>query len=240
MEFPNFISGPQFSEGNFVSFKFRDAELTLRLPVLPNNDDTIDKICVERDFSSGNTSSWNDCLANRIKELVVQNWNYMDDVTHDDVANCFMEIHVLEHRDIEDGDLRFLNGESYTKYFLQLFKEHHEPLDPETRPGWPSIENDFLVQRVAKPEIDGFQILLNLSYGTATHPTPVAFFSLGKNLSLKITFEFGSLHYSGRKNPYSNEMLHKFKAELFDEFLSFVNIEYSQDILALIAARSEG
>ncbi|HWV15665.1 MAG TPA: hypothetical protein VN030_09535 [Cellvibrio sp.] len=164
----------------------------------------------------------------------------MDDVTHDDVANCFMEVHVLEHRDIEDGDLRFLNGDSYIEYFLKLIKDDHEGAEPETRPGWPTVENDFLIRRVKKPDIDGFQVLLKRCYGPEMYPTPLAFFPLGKNLSLKITFEFCSLHYAGRKNPYSDEMLHKLKAELFDEFLSLVNIEYSQDILALIAARSEG
>lgn len=45
-----------------------------------------------------------------------------------------------------------------------------------------------------------------------------------------------SLHYAGRTNPYSNEVLKQFEKDLFEELLNHIKIEYSPALIAQIEA----
>ncbi|HRH75857.1 MAG TPA: hypothetical protein PK129_00795, partial [Cellvibrionaceae bacterium] len=65
-------------------------------------------------------------------------------------------------------------------------------------------------------------------------PKMMAYITLNKDLYLMISFSLDSLHYDNRKNPYSEELLHQFKIDLFDEFLSFIQVTYSGEVLNLV------
>jgi hypothetical protein len=75
---------------------------------------------------------------------------------------------------------------------------------------------------------------VQLDLSARKYPVPVAILPLGRRFYLNISFKFGSLHYRDRKNPYSDELLRNLSLELFDEFLSFIRIDYSPEFLAII------
>lgn len=232
MEFPGFITGPQFCDGDIVTFVFEDAELTLRLPVVAYDTDSIDEVGAVRDFTGAETWRWDECAGNRQKEIVLQSWKYEDDVTHDDIASVYMSVCVISHKDIDERGLYLLNSNDFESYWLQELADDY--LDtPETRDGWPSAINSFFCKTIDKPVLDGIQVQVDLGAG-AKYPVPTAYFSLGRRFSLRISFSFCSLHYSDRKNPYSDDLLHDWKADLFNDFLSYISIEYTPETVAMI------
>lgn len=235
MKFPGSLTGPQIADGDLVSFTFDDAELTLRLPVVIYGSDTIDRVCSTHDFRKAETWRWDDCVGYRIKELVVQKWTYEDTVSHDDIANCRMDINILSHRDTDDLGFYLLNSDQFYHYMLKLLTDEHRDGPAEIRANWPSEANDFFLQSIAKPVVNGLIFQTDIG-GGSKYPAPTAFFPLGRAMSLRIAFDFGSLHYSNRKNPYSDELLHQMKLEVFDEMLSFVQIDYTPETIKLVDA----
>jgi hypothetical protein len=235
MNFPGHITGPVFAEGDLVTFVFDEAELTLRAPKVPYNRDTIDRVNQQRDFRNTDTSDWNHfgdeghCTVS----LVTQNWNYEDQQSHDDIANVFLEVVALKHSDKEYESCFCLNSESFQKHFLDGIHDQFNESVQDERPYWPTKQNNFFAKTISRDLIDGLQAQIDLG-GGEKYPVPSAYFSLGRRYTLRIAFHFGSLHYSDRKNPYSEELLQQFKLDAFDDFLSHIRIEYTPEIIALI------
>jgi len=96
------------------------------------------------------------------------------------------------------------------------------------------VENSFFAKTIKGQVLDGLQAQVDLG-GGEKYPVPSAYFSLGRRYSLRIAFHFGPLHYfDDRKNPYSEELLHQFKLDVFDDFLSHIRIEYTPETIVLI------
>lgn len=235
MKLMDSLAGPRFSDGDLVTFVFDEAELTLRIPKVPYNRDTIDKVVYQKDFRNADTSGWDHfgdeghCTIT----LSVQSWNYEDQQSHDDIANVFLKIEVLKHSDNESEKLSGLNSHSFQKHFLDQIRNYFADADVDERPFWPTKKNNFFASTIKRDLIDGLQVQIDLG-GGEKYPVPCAYFSLGRRYTLRIAFHFGSLHYSDRKNPYSEELLHQFKLDAFDDFLSHIRIEYTPETVALI------
>jgi hypothetical protein len=240
MKFPGHITGPRFAEGDLISFTFDESELTLRSPKVPYNRDTIDRVCAQRDFRGADTSSWEQigdeghCLL----ELLVQTWNYEDEISHDDIAHTLLKIEVIKHSHDEIERCVCLNSESFKDYFFAVIKAHHEDSPAEGRPYWPSEQNNFFAKTIEGRFLDGLQAQVDAG-GGKKYPIPSAYFSLGRGYTLRIGFYFSSLHYPDRKNPYSEELLQQFKLDVFDDFLSHIRIEYTPETIALIQKLKE-
>lgn|SRR5690606_24516243 len=235
MIFPENITGPQFSVGDFVTYQFDDCELTLRLPVVPHNTDKVDDVSPRRDYRNVNTRDWRPLGEQgfTFTRLAVQKWKYECERTHDNIASCYMTVSVLKHT-LKDADSLFsLNSETFQEHHLQVIHADFSDYEQTKGDEWPSASNNFLAKTITRPVLDGLQVQLDLVDG-AEAPTLGALFSLGKEYTLNIEWSFSSLHYPDRQNPYSRELLHKMKFELFEEFLSFIDIEYSPETLALI------
>lgn len=233
MIFPKPIIGPTFSEGDIVSFSFADAELSLRLPVVYASDANIDRVCQQKDFRSVNTDNWSLLGDTRQQNLVTQRWVLEDDDTHLNIASCRLKITVSENSQDEIDSCYSLNTENFLRYNLDLCKQDLSQYDPETRPGWPAPENNFFAKSLDNNILNGFQMLLDLTSGSP-YPQLLAYIPLNKRFTLGITLFVNSLHYSDIKNPYSEELLHKLKLDLFNDLLSQVRVEYSGETLAMI------
>ena len=235
MNFPDHLTGPQFVGGDLVSFVFDESELTFRAPKVPYNTDTIDEICRERDFRNVDTTSWDHFgdEGHCSKELLMQTWNYEDLISHDNIAHVVLKIEVLKHSDSEFANCLTLNNLTFRDYFLASLKAHHANSPPNGRAYWPSEANNFFTKAIPRDVLDGLQAQVDLG-GGEKYPVPSAFFPLGRQYTLRISFNFGSLHYSDRKNPYSEELLQQFKLDAFDDFLSHIRIEYTPETIALI------
>lgn len=235
MIFPANITGPQFSDGDFVTYRFDDCELTLRLPVIPHNTDKVDDVSPRRDYRGVDTSDWSPLGQQgfTFSELAVQKWKYECEKTHDNIASCYMTISVLKHTQEEAKSLFSLHSDSFRDHHLQVISADFNEYEQKKGGSWPSADNSFLARTISRPILDGLQVQLDLVDGSEA-PALVALLSLGREFTLSIEWDFGSLHYPDRQNPYSKELLHKMKFELFDEFLSFIDIEYSPETLALI------
>lgn len=236
MRFPGQLTGPVFSDGDLVTFVFDDAQLTLRVPKIPYNRDSVDRVNRRRDFRNPDTSNWDHFgdEGHCIESLVTQNWNYEDQQSHDDIANVFLKIVVLKHSDKEYESCLCLNSKSFADHFLKDIYSAYSDSTQDERPYWPTKQNNFFAKVIKRDLIDGLQVQIDLG-GGEKRPVPSAYFSLGRRYSLRIAFHFGSLHYfDDRKNPYSEEFLHQFKLDAFDDFLSHIRIEYTPETIALI------
>jgi len=240
MKFPENLIGPQFCEGDLVTFVFDEAELTLRLPRVPYNTDSFDKVNPQKDFRNADTSAWEHFgdEGHCTTSLSLQDWKYEDSISHDNIVYCMLTIDVLKHSDKEAESCFALRSESFAHHILTGMHEDFGDSLQDDKPHWPTKHNNFFAKPVKRSLINGLQVQLNLNT-SKPYPVPCAYFSLGRRYSLQIIFRFDSLHYPDRENPYSDELLHKFKLELFDDFLSHLRIEYTPKTIALIEKLKE-
>ncbi len=245
MILPESISGPEFKDGDIVSFTFEDAELTMRLPIIPDDPGEHNTVSSQTDFRNVDTTNWSHYgdEGNCSKKIIVQSWNYTDyDGSHNRlfVALSFLKICILKNSQAETDSLLNLNSKTFTAHYTQSL---HDPDDdePENRPDWPTLSNNYFAKTVKKEVLDGLQAQLD-SGSCDEFPTLMAFFPLNKQFSLQIAFDFGSYHYFGEsapKNPYSYEFWRALGLELFDDLLSYVHIEYSPEARAIIKELAE-
>jgi hypothetical protein len=235
--FPENIIGPKFSEGDIVTYTFDDAKLAMRLPVIPHNTDTIDRVSSIRDLRNIDTSDWTHygdegyCY----EKVVVQDWKYEDMVTHDDIAYCLMTVTLQKHSESEAATLFGLNSKSFREQQLQWFSEDHNPNEHEGDPAWPCPENDFFAKTIEMDLVNGLLVQIETVIGGGPqYPDLYALLSLGKHFAMGIKFSLQSLHYSDRTNPFSDELLESFKLKLFDDFLSYIRIDYNDETTAII------
>ena len=235
MNFPEFIVGPTFSEGDILNFVFDDADVTLRIPKIHRNDRTIDRIIGQTDFRKTDTQSWSSFgdEGHCYLSLAAQDWKYEDEVTHDNIAYVFFEISVLKHSKAETESLYSLNASSFQDAFLREIYEDYADVKTDPRPYWPTQENNFFCKPIAREILDGFQVKADVIEGTH-YPTTIAFFSLGREYTLRFNLRLSSLHYPDRKNPYSDELLQAMKDDLVEDLLSHVQVDYNAETLALI------
>lgn len=234
MIFPEFINGPQFQDGDLVTFGFDDAEVTLRLPNVPYNRDTTNNVCPQRDFRQVDVSDWQKTdVGNAVKLLVSQSWKYEDAITHDDIAHCFLKIIIGEIA--EDGQKRqcCLNSLLFKEWIINTCVGENTPEVLAGNLSRPSVENHFLAKPVPRDTVDWVSMQRYLQ-GEDSPPSPVAYIPVNKRFRMNVSFTFNSIHYSDRKNPYSEELLHQLKLDLFDEFISFIHVDYSGATLEII------
>ena len=237
MIYPGTLTGPQFSESDLVDFIFDGAELTLPVPRLPNYERPINELSVIRDFRNIDTRHWDtDSFGNPIMRLVRQKWLFEDSVTLDDIALCDFEVGIMEILNDTELPPAKLNKSAYKKMVLNAMADvlAYEGDDHADDASWPKISNEFNYQCISRPHLDGLQIQMAAVEGRK--PSPYGFIPVDKRFVLSIYFAMGTLHYSNRKNPYSNELIRKLEFDLFDEYLQSINLRYSDETIKLIKA----
>lgn len=234
MIYPDYIRGPQFAEGDLVTFDFDDAELSLRLPKLPWNRDTTDVVSPQRDFRNADFTDWRQTgFGNVMKSLVKQSWKCDDDITHDDIAYCYLEVIVCELlEDIRDRQL-CLNSQTFKKWLFDDFAQEKVSDSLAQNPLMPSHLNNYLAREIERPLINW---IVSQYYGNGEDrpPSPIVYIPINGQFLMNISLHLKSIHYPDRQNPYSEELLHQLKLDLFDEFISFIHVEYSGATLETI------
>ncbi|WP_139309795.1 hypothetical protein [Teredinibacter haidensis] len=235
MNFPEFIVGPTFSEGDILSFVFDDADVTLRIPKIHHNDRTIDSVIAQKDFRNADMQDWVSFGDEGRCDLtlVTQDWKYEDDITHDNIAYVFFEVSVLKHGKAETESSYSLNASSFQQRFIREIHDENPDIKTDPRPYWPTQENNFFFKPIAREILDGFQLKADVVEGS-DNPATIGFFSLGREYTLRLNLRLMSLHYPDRKNPYSNELLRTVEEDLFEDLLSHVQVDYNAETLALI------
>lgn len=241
MNFPDRITGPQFAEGDFLSFTFDEAQLTMRVPRTPDNRGAIDRISHQRDLRSADTMHL-DHLGDRDHytiPLALQTWNYQDCESQDDVAHALLDMEVLRHSDSEAQECFALKSDAFQGHILDEMRRHFEIINTDEKPSWPTRGKIFFAKPVKGDRLDGLQVHVNLG-GGKQYPVSSAYFSLGRRYSLRIAFHLSSLAHSGRSHSYNEESMQKFMLEVFDDFLSHIRIEYTPETVALIEQFRKG
>lgn len=238
MKFPDHLNGPQFSDGNLISFIFDESELTLRTQKVPQNIDMIDDICGKRDFRNADTTTWDHfgTEGHCSKELLMQTWKYVYSISNYYIAHAELKVEVVKHSEKETASCFSLNNLSFRNDLLSGLKEHHAKSPPKGRAYWPSEENNYFLKTIPRDLLDGLQFQIDLG---GKYPAPSTFFPLGRQYTLRISFNIDPLHYPNQKYPYSEELLQQFKLDAFDDFLSHIRIEYTPETVALIEKLKE-
>lgn len=238
MKLPEHLTGPQFADGNLVSFIFDESELTLRAQRVPHHIDAIDEICPERNFRNADTTSWDHfgTEGHCSTELMMQTWEYVYSVSRYYIAHAELKVEVVKHSDQEAARCFSLNNLSFRNELLFWLKDDHAESRPRGRAYWPSEENNYFLKTIPRDLLDGLQVQIDLG---EKYPVPSAFFPLGRQYMLRINFDIRPLRYPNQKYPYSEETLQQFKLDAFDDFLSHIRIEYTPETIALIQKLKE-
>lgn len=228
MIFPKNLVGPKFDEGDLLIFTFSGAELTLRLPKIPSNKHNKDQVSPMKQFSSTETKEWGeDDQGNRCKQLISQRWSFEDARSLDNIALTKLSVSLVH------VDANKLNGSALLKFrtFEKLVMDglaHSFQQDDSTE----QSTSRFFAQQTDQRNINWLKVMIQ--FDQERSPTPTMFIPLTGSFFIMISLEIESLHYAGRTNPYSNEVLKQFEADLFDDFLSHIKIEYSPETIAQI------
>ena len=235
MQYPGNIIGPLFENGDLVSFTFDGAELTLRLPVVPNNRHNEDTVSRIKDLRGIDTRDWDTNDQDRpCIQLATQRWSFEDVSSLDDIAQCEVQLSLIEVTQLQREKNILLNTESFEEVVLAWmtysFKDHEEKyLEDAT---WPAIANRYLGKSIAKEYLDWFMVQLCFFEGTM--PRPTVMIPINNRFVMMASIEIDSLHYAGRQNPYSKKLLREFEFDLFDDFLSHFDLRYTPETIAII------
>jgi hypothetical protein len=236
MKFPEHLTGPQFADGNLVSFIFDESELILRAQKVPHHIDAIDEICRERDFRNADTTSWDHfgTEGHCSTALMMQTWEYVYSISRYYIAHAELKVDVVKHSDQEAASCFSLNNLCFRNELLSWLKEDHAGSRSREGEHWPSEENNDFLKSIPRDLLDGLQIQLDRKY-----PAQSAFFPLGRQYMLRINFNIRPLHYPNQQYPYSEKVLQQFKLDAFDDFTSHIRIEYTPETIALIQKLKE-
>lgn len=235
MIFPANIIGPSFDQGDLVTFIFEGAELTFRAPTLPENKHKVDELSSIRDFRNIDASDWNtDDQEHAIIQLLLQHWSFEDSRTLDNIARCRLYVELVEVSKQDQLEGKLFSASRFQELMLSwhsfTFKDDERKNDEG--PSWPSIENRFNGRPIAKKNLNWFLVELPLNPRLA--PIQLVMIPINNRFVLMAYIKIESLHYAGRTNPFSNELLKQFERDLFEDFLSHINIEYSPELISTI------
>jgi hypothetical protein len=237
MMYPGNIVGPRIDQGDLVSLIFDGAELTFRLPVIPNNPHNANIVSSIRDFRGINSHNWDRNDKNLpLLQFVVQSWCFEDDVALIDVAAAELYLGVLEVSQLNQEKREVLNFE---KFKTLMFSGHAESLPNYEEiylndSSWPALANRFNEKVVERKHLNWYSLQMSLL--TDARPCQIAMIPINNRFILAFSINLTSLHYPDIKNPYSEETLKQFEFDLFDEFLSHIDLRYSPETIATINA----
>ena len=226
---------PRFAEGDLLIFSFEGAELILPSMAVPNNPDNIDHVSLTRNLKDVSTSEWRvDNNGNKYHRLLWQQWNIEDSTTLDDVALCKLYVLILELAESQFSADKLL---SYSRFEKCMLEYHEKTFNEDSESNLefaetPRMANRFFSRPIEREPINWLVSQLPISSGLA--PVELVALPINNRFALMAHVEVESLHYAGRTNPYSNELLKQFEQDLFEDFLSHIKIEYSPETIATI------
>lgn len=235
MKYPGNIRGPRIDTGDLVNFSFDGAELTFRLPVVPIDRHNEDIVCRIKDFRKIDTRTWDTDNQNRpCFILTEQAWVFEDSVSLDDIAQFRLFISLGEAEPTQQKQNILLNENTFQEDTLNSLVFSFQEQDDEHKhdKNWPSEKNQYHLKKMPKEYLNW--LTFQLSFNDYRLPQPTAIIPINNRFTLMIYIKLDSLHYEGRTNPYSKELLRKFEFDLFDEFLSHIDLKYSPETIAMI------
>jgi len=238
MIYPQDISGPQFNESDLVEFVFEGATLTLSVPAIRNNTNSVDQVTSIRDFSQVDTQDWEvDSEGAHCFNLLTQKWTFEDTKTLDDIATCWVDISIVELPEELQNSHLALSKSRLKQYFLDALSNALDDIkDGENtsmdKADWPNKQNDYLYKCINRSELDWMQV--QVSFVTDNLPSPLAYIPINSRFVLSASFHMSSLHYSDRENKYSDKLIREIEFSLFDEFLNSINLRYQPEVISLI------
>jgi hypothetical protein len=239
MIFPDLFNGPRFENGDLVNFTFEDCELTYRVPEVPESYDNLDSISQQHDFRIIDTSSWSESGGFYSLNLSRQSWIFEQQIFHQDIMNridimgCSCSVGLVKLRELEINSELALELTQLKCFLLTQLKQDFTQTRFPNRIDWPSIENDFFIEKTPTVEFMGFSVELDTS-GSGLQPSVNAYIPLNKSLLLTTELDINPLITEGIQYPYTPEFLRQFKKDLFKDFLSHIKIEYSGETLKKI------
>lgn len=235
MKYPGNIRGPRIDQGDLATFTFAGAELTLRLPIIPINRHHEDIVSPIRDFRDVDTSGWeSDEFGTRFTTLVQQQWTFEDSISFDNVASCRLFFNIIDVSQLHTEQNALLRTESFEQIILDLYGAFFQSYEHKhlTNPSSPALANRFHGKSIAREHLDWFNV--QFCFIEDAMPKPVIMIPISNRFFILAFIDVTSLHYSDRKNPYSDDLLRKFEFDLFDELLRHIDLRYTAETIAII------
>ena len=237
MIFPQNIIGPKFGDGDLANFILDESELTLRLPVIPNNSQNFDSVTQIKNLCDVDTRNWdqND-HGLQCSQLAHQIWCYEHATSLDDIAQCSLYVSLVEATKLDRNRNALLSHKKF-KHLMLEWIDYSFATNEKPALGYPDKhlpENRYNHKTIAKEHLSWIRALVR--YAPDATPSPIVIIPVNNQFVLFASIQIESLHYAGRINPFSNELLKQFELDLFDDFLSHINITYSPDMIKKINA----
>lgn len=231
----NAVSGPEIQNGDLIVLDFGTSQLRMRLPSIPKNRDHFDNVSHIRDFSIENTSSWRPVVNNsKLLYFSDQCWKYESRLNYDDIASYILRVSILEVSAERQSSGCLLKSNLFRQAMIEDlacdYEDHRHFFERDSN--WPFIDNEFHTRYLDREPMPW--IFSHIGSYDGKDYYPLAHIPLGSRFVFCASTEMCSLHYSDRKNPFTEQELKQFEFEIFDDFLNQISVTYSEETLALI------
>jgi hypothetical protein len=230
MKFPDHLDGPKFEDGDITVFTFQDAEFICRLPKIPNYERRYDRVSDITNFSTLDTSDWSELDDCWMQNIVMQTWIFEDIVSSDNIASCGLKLGLVAEKNISPEWEFFFEPSAFKTRVLSFFKQDYGENCP-----YAGENGDYKATFIGQSVPVGVKMQGPPEVDTSTSQRMLAHIPLNPSLTMVIGFTLYSLHYDNRKNPYSEDLLNQFKIDLFDDFLSHIQIHYTGETAQAVA-----
>lgn len=235
MRLPENLMSPTFEQGDLLTFSFDGAELIFPALTLLNNPQNIDDVSTIKDFRGIGTSEWdtNDSGHHELL-LLLQHWSVEHSDSLDEVAACKLWVKLVEIPSLLQAENKLLSTPQFEQLMLDWhaanFIQHDERHAED--PNIPTYSNRYHGKSITKPYLDWF--IASLPLNPRLKPIQLLMIPVNNRFVLMAFIKIESLHYAGRTNPYSDELLKQFEVDLFADFLNHIKITYSPELIATI------
>jgi len=153
--------------------------LTLSIPAVRVNTNSVDQVSVIRDFSQIDTQEWEvDSEGAHSFNLVTQKWTFEDIKTLDDIATCWVDISIVELPIKLQKSHLALSKNKLKQYFLDALSNALENEESESmdKPGLSNKQNNYNYKCINRSELDWMQV--QVSFVTGNLPAHLHIFLL--------------------------------------------------------------
>ncbi|MDH5179191.1 MAG: hypothetical protein OEZ39_17785 [Gammaproteobacteria bacterium] len=242
MRFLHNVIGPDFDKADLVSFDFGDVDFIMRLP--ENSDRDGEKFLAPSDLTCITDDQW-DITGDSIKTLTLakHRWVYKYDDPVNEIDSFLTDIYLVVKEIPAEKQTQPvpLNINTFSGWILEMMHHwiHLTVRDmPTGEPFEVVMKNWQAPATVADMEIikrDNLDWVV-APYGPIDNGPPVQHICipLNRKYFMMLMVETSKMYYADLADPFLDKEIELVEAQICDEFLSYINIVYSPEILEAI------
>lgn len=250
MRFSYNVIGPTFDQADLAVFEFDDAEISLRLPRIP--DDTLGFVAAQNQKKLGASldKHWEPHpLGFRCLDLVRQAWEYYDGPSENSVVRQNFKLILVDIPTEMQEEISPLNSEIFLRwlfYFYRLMAIEGDMSLLDTDDGWRMMKEQKMALSVEDIELYDSGLIdwpmLPMGYGTEAYadvdPDYRIYIPINERLFLYVDSSTQILSTDHDAINVPKKDIDKLKRDILMEILSHICVRYSPKVMARIEAKN--